>query len=93
MTEEVLVPYILTALAVGGIVNALRYWGRNRLFLQHIVAILLGAGFGLLVDGGANGFRAGVAVGGVAIPVYDLIVTRIRARKQVARNEHIEESS
>jgi hypothetical protein len=93
MNEEVLIPYLLSALAVGGVVNALRYWGRWRLFLQHVVAILLGAGFGLLVEGGANGFRAGVAVGGVAIPVYDLIVTRIRARKQVARNEHVEEPS
>lgn len=92
MTEDVLIPYLLSAIAVGGVANTLRFWGRTRLFLQHWIAIVIGVVLGLTLDWSGDGLRAGLAVGGVSLPVYDLIVSRIRARKQGVRNESSEES-
>lgn len=81
MIETVFVPYVLPAVAAGGVANTFRFWGRKRQFVTLWAAILIGAGFGLLADWSKNGLITGVAVGGIALPVYDLVASKIRAKR------------
>ncbi len=81
MIDSVLVPYVFPAIAAGGVANTFRFWGRWRTFATLWAAILFGAAFGLAADWGAGGLVVGVAVGGVALPIYDLAASKIRAKR------------
>lgn len=79
---EEFMPYLFTSVAVGGVANTFRFWTTNRSrFWRLWIAIGLGALAGFTVDGaGLDGLRTGIAVGAVALPVYELVTKRIKAK-------------
>lgn len=79
---EEFAPYFFSALAVGGIVNTTRFWRKDRpKFWRLWLAIGLGGLIGFTVDGaGLEGLRTGIAVGTVALPMYETVTKRIRAK-------------
>ena len=79
---EEFMPYLFSAVAVGGIVNTTRFWNKERSkFWRLWLAIGLGGLVGFTIDGaGLDGLRTGIAVGAVALPVYEVVTKRIRTK-------------
>lgn len=82
MEEVNWVSYVLTALAAGAVAYTFRYWGKWREFARLWVAIVAGAALGLLVDGWPEGFRTGIALGGLGLPVVDAARAKVRKKGQ-----------
>lgn len=73
-----LAPYILWAVAVGGLVYPWRFWkSSRRRFIELYACIVIGIAVGWISTGGIDGLRGGAVIGAIAMPAL------LRARRNV----------
>lgn len=82
---NILAPYILWAIAVGGVVYPWRFFKRKRQrFIELYACIIIGIAVGWFTDRSVEGLRGGAVIGTLALPVL------MRVRRDtgaVVRNE------
>lgn len=62
-------PYVLWAIAVGGLVYPWRLWGINRRrFVELYACIVIGVAVGFFTDDWPEGLRNGLVIGAIAMP-------------------------
>lgn len=62
-------PYVLWAIAVGGLVYPWRFWSTKRMrFLELYTCIVIGVAVGFFTDTWPEGLRNGLVIGAIAMP-------------------------
>lgn len=74
---NILTPYLLWAIAVGGVVYPWRFFkNKRRRFIELYACIIIGIAVGWLTDRSVEGLRGGAVIGALALPVL------MRARRE-----------
>ncbi len=80
---NILTPYLLWAIAVGGVVYPWRFFkNKRRRFVELYACIVIGVAVGWITDHSIEGVRGGAVIGTLALPV----LMRVRGGAAV-RNE------